>query len=240
MFDWVGTPENGYMKFSSNEPSEPNKPNEYYYEFKATRLKDSESKKESLKLIVCRKNSLEEESTEKVTVVISMRNLETGLADLCDYGVIFSDANRRLKLKRKIESVYQEIPIEIDKEFGQEEKERFKNFLVQVNERLILNEKVEEIEKKEGKVKEEKEIKKIREIKEIIRAGLFHMPLNIFDELAISCGYKEFELPSLKKRLKTEKVIKTDTGRCTKLVHYINKPVRTIAFDIEKVKAMKK
>lgn len=227
MIDWVSKVENDYTEFYLEEIRKENTNerdlNEFYYKFRAIRLKDEETRKEFLKLTAYVRNSKEEtEYTEEVSVMISMRNLDQGLIDLREYGIIFSDDNIRLKLKRKIESVYRSIKVELNEEIGEEKNERFKDFLAQVNERLIL----EESNKDKNGNKES----------EVIRNNLFYVSTTIFDELAIDCEYEPFEIRSLRRKLKKENIIVTDDKRYTKLLHCPNKVIRAIAFHIDKIK----
>ena len=226
MIDWVSKVENDYTEFYLEEIRKENTNerdlNEFYYKFRAIRLKDEETRKEFLKLTAYVRNSKEEtEYTEEVSVMISMRNLDQGLIDLREYGIIFSDDNIRLKLKRKIESVYRSIKVELNEEIGEEKNERFKDFLAQVNERLIL----EESNKDKNGNKES----------EVIRNNLFYVSTTIFDELAIDCEYEPFEIRSLRRKLKKENIIVTDDKRYTKLLHCPNKVIRAIAFHIDKI-----
>jgi len=227
VIDWVSKVENDYTEFYLEEIRKENTNerdlNEFYYKFRAIRLKDEETRKEFLKLTAYVRNSKEEtEYTEEVSVMISMRNLDQGLIDLREYGIIFSDDNIRLKLKRKIESVYRSIKVELNEEIGEEKNERFKDFLAQVNERLIL----EESNKDKNGNKES----------EVIRNNLFYVSTTIFDELAIDCEYEPFEIRSLRRKLKKENIIVTDDKRYTKLLHCPNKVIRAIAFHIDKIK----
>jgi len=76
---------------------------------------------------------------------------------------------------------------------------------------------------------------------ELVRDGLCYIDVKMFHDLASDTGYKEFEMQSLKRKLKKEKFIVADKNRYTKLFRTQQKKVmRTIAFDKIQLKNIKK
>ena len=118
MSEWKCKERQGeYAEFYWDEGKEKKKiekENECFYKFRVERLKNIENRKEFLKITVylgkIQKNKYDEDCSikydEDCSIKLSMKNLENGLIDLREYGIVFSDDNIRMKLKRKIESCY--------------------------------------------------------------------------------------------------------------------------------------
>lgn len=195
--------------------------NEFYYKFRAVRLKDEETKKEFLKLTVYIRNSIKtSEYKEDAEAIINMKNLDNHLIELREYGIVFTDDNNRLKLKREIENSYRSIKLELNEETGEFKEKRFNEFLSTMYEYFNLD-------------KEEEN--------ELVRDGLCYIDVKMFRDLVSDTGYKEFEMQSLKRKLKKEKFIVADKNRYTKLFRTQQKKVmRTIAFDKIQLKNIKK
>lgn len=223
--NWIFNKENDYAEFypeATEQKGENGKfSNEFYYKFRAIRLKDEETKKEFLKLTAYVKNSIEaSEYIEDTTAIINMKNLDNHLIELREYGIVFTDDNNRLKLKREIESSYRSIKLELNEEMGEFKEKRFKGFLSTICEYFNLDKEDDD---------------------ELIRDGLCYIDVKMFHDLASDTGYKEFEIQSLKRKLKKEKFIVADKNRYTKLFRTQQKKViRSIAFDKIQLKNIKK
>lgn len=191
--------------------------NECFYKFRAERLKDIENRKEFLKITVYLRDieaDEEDKYDEDCSIKLSMKNLENGLIDLREYGIVFSDDNTRMKLKRKIESCYWRIPVkdEEDEEIKELNEEKFQEFLFGVYEYFNGDEKDNNNAGKKG--------------------NCWYMRVILFNNIAARFGYKENEIQDLRKRLKKEKLIIAEDKRYTKTVRYFEGkiPVRVIVF----------
>lgn len=227
MSEWICEVEQQgeYAEFYWEEGKEKKKiekENECFYKFRVERLKNIENRKEFLKITVylgkIQKNKYDEDCSikydEDCSIKLSMKNLENGLIDLREYGIVFSDDNTRMKLKRKIESCYWMIPVkdEEDEEIKELNEEKFQEFLFGVYEYFNGDEKDNNNAGKKG--------------------NCWYMRVILFNNIAARFGYKENEIQDLRKRLKKEKLIIAEDKRYTKTVRYFEGkiPVRVIVF----------
>lgn len=176
--------------------------NESHYLFYITRIKNEETKEEHLRIKAFCDNK------ENGTIEIDNDKIDIALLSLRKYGIFFSDDNTRLKLKRKIESKYLDIPIEIQKN---EISKKIKDCLEAVVEYITAS------------------------LPEENKNELYYMPVGDFDAIAIDCGYADYDMKSLRKYLKENGLIQTTGTRYTKVVRIHNKATRVMAFKMKEL-----
>lgn len=182
--------------------------NEEHYSFVTTRLKDQTTKKE----VLCIRAYLKNE--ENGVIETSVDKLDEALLSFREYGIVFSDDNIRLKLKRRIEQEYMNIKLETiaGTEENNEKEDKLDAFMAGLNEF-------------------------IHALKEPFnKAGWCCLTVSEFDQLALDCGYLQFEIRNLRKQLKEKGYIHTVGDRYAIMVRYNNKPTRVIAFIKDKIK----
>lgn len=174
--------------------------NEKHFKFHLTRLKDPDTKREVLRIKAW-------ENEEEITKIeTSLGNLYDALLSLRDYGIVFSDDNGRMKLKRKIEQSYTSITKETMNVFENKEKSKFDNF---------MDTMVEYVDALKEPYNEK---------------GFCNIRVAEFDQIALDCNYKEYEIQGLRKQLKENKCIYTKGDRYAILVRLNEKPTRVISF----------
>lgn len=201
IWDWKFVKENSMIEWE-NKASDEKKTddiNEEHFKFKLIRIKDTDTKKEVLRIEAFLND------TENGNVITSMNKLDEALLSFREYGIIFSDDNSRLKLKRKIEQVYMSIKDEKIRSLNEPEISKFDSFMEALGEYInALKEPFSE-------------------------DGLCYIPVAEFDQIALDCEYREYEIQGLRKKLKDNKYIRTVGDRYAILVRYQGKPTRVIA-----------
>lgn len=188
--------------------------NEFKYKFRITRHKDIVTKKEILEIIAFVKNNdgSFDDNDESISEKFELGDIDNTLIKLREYGIVFTDDNSRLKLKRHIEKSYSNIRVnEISdndtKNVLSDEENKLDDFLYAIGEYVRAD-----TENKERKNE------------------LLYVPVADFDQIAIDCGYHTYEINSLRRKLIDKKYIHTVGQRTTIVVRIANRPTRTIAF----------
>lgn len=167
------------------------------FSFAFARYKGVDTKRERL-VIKC---LLENVSNGEAETTID--NLDKAFNELMQYGVVFSNDNELIKLKRKIKKIYLDITIIEVKE--DDIDDRFIGFLKAIGEYIKLSEKDN-------------------------TDDLCFISVAVFDDIVKDCGYKSYEMQNLRKKLKDKKYIRSIGERIAIIVRYQGKPSRVIAF----------
>lgn len=179
--------------------------NEFFYEFAVRRIKSKETRRERLEITAfVRKDMDDGQGEEECKVTASLNDLDGGIKKMREYGIVFTDDNARLKLKRAIEKNYRDIALEYESPLP--EGNKLQDFLALVEEYVAAG-------KRNGDSGE-----------------LVYIPVTECDALMSDSGYEEYEKGSLRKRLKEGGFIHTVGDRYTLVKRLNNRPCRVMAF----------
>lgn len=180
--------------------------NESDYTFEVYRVRDEETNLVSLKIMV----TIESDGdTVKVPFVSSISELDSTLKSMCNYGIVFTDKNSQIKLKKAIMDNYKKLDQAPEE---RENKEKLDAVLDAVCDFIISDNQA--------------------------NADEYHVPVGIFNELASDCEYASYEIKKLRKDLAREvsgrkPYIRKVGKRYAIMVNYRNKATRVIAFQRE-------
>ncbi len=162
----------------------------------------------------------------------NIAGLDGELLSLQEYGIVFTDSNNRIKLRRKIEQIYSKIEINPQKDEPSREDIRFNNLLDMVKEFIGAKQEDSDAQRKETSKSGKESVQKAAESED-----LYSIPVSDFNEMTIDCGYKSYESQALRQKLFDKGYIRKVGNRYAVMSRYNNKPMRVIKFFKEKIDA---
>lgn len=180
------------------------------FSFRITRIKDTDSHKETLK-IECLDNG-----TPNGEIETNLLNLEKDIYKFKEYGVALS-RSAFIDLVQMIENEYFNLHQD-DKKSENKSKDfvddDIKDFVMMVKEYCLLGNYLSENEKKEK---------------------LYNIPVAEFNALIMDSYYSVYDLTKIKEKLKEKIVIRCVKNRNDNLIRINDKPTRVITFDKAKI-----
>lgn len=178
------------------------------FEFKLIRYKDDKSKMEYLD-IQCYEKDEHGQLQENGKVETDIGNLDAAFREFVRYGVVFSNNNELIKLKKSIKENYYKLPKQ-PVEYDNSTDKHFTELLEEVGHYIECSEQYNTQDE-------------------------CFVPAKDFDEIVESCGYRSYENLQVRKRLKNEGYIRTIGDRMTVVVRCHGKGTRVLSFFRQKL-----
>ena len=143
---------------------------------------------------------------ENGSIITSIIDLERDIRTFKKFGVVIGDTYFR-DLAHEIEKVYTNIAVG---EITISQDDRYKELIEQVKEFVTGG-------------------------NEYITEDFCYIPVNMFYELALDCGYNDYEMRTLRSQLAKDKYIHMVSGRYAILKRLKGKPERVMAFHMDRL-----